>query len=828
MTGGWKIGLTFIASNLTHRAFSQLVRDATLAKGSVLELDQAVSALKTVGVLALGTFAVAASGAFLKAADSASKYQFQMLQLRQVLGQKADMAGIGNAVDRLVSGKSKTAFSQQEEVSMVRSLQGVGYSDKQIIKLLPIVSYAAEVQYFNSGKQLQPDDFVRLLMGPLRAYGYGDDKKIQSGETAQAVDDTLKAMGVAHISAGNIQTVEAYSGVLARTLGMSYPDVLRSIAVSTQAGVKPSMLGTSLRNVLLGFSPVGDIKNPNGHDAGLGHLGFLGKASIKNARVMFQEYNQMLAEHGMPAIDYKHMTAKAQETFAAKMLARSAPNSFEKVSLSMLAERLHGSLEHFKKLEGDAKGSSDFAFYVRKTFQKWAQGFVMLLATGGPEDLKRVDAQIKQQMNTADRAVEIRQTFEPMKTIFKNQLKTIFTKLGGVDVAGEIIPGGALDIVTHILGAFISMLDKVNEFGRTSPKAFAMIGTLLGVMGGAGTLVILAAATVAFGRLAASVLSAGAAAAGGTRTFWNEVFGGGVLPIGARGNSALTTAERLAARHEAEVSLHLGSKVVVAGLAHEGEQIVAASAIGGMLAPLTSKLGPMFVGLGSRLGLAGTMFARLGSILLNVGTWVARIAAFFLSWPVLIAVAIASIVLLWWNMPEKVGEVIGTVIGTIVNFFAWIVDGFKHLWSDGIWPALKSFGGMIKDHWLDILTGKKFQLGATPHGASAIDKFLTEAAAKWAATQHKAREAYDRTGAHGKQGNGTDGLTPAERKKAASAMGDQANIGITTTIHIHDAADPKRTAEMVGEHIYRNAQQAILNARGNIGAPQLAPSRFVG
>jgi len=662
MTGGWRIGITFMAANLTRSAFMQLSNDAIHSRSNIERLQSSINQLRVIGTAALAAFGVAAVSVFVKSAEAAGKFQEQLILLQQVTGAtNAQMIGIDNDITAQVVGKNAHNFSVTTEAGIVNAMRSRGYSLPQIHNLLGTVSDTAEAMYYQSGKTMQPAQATSNLWGSLRPWGYGAPGTEQA--TAKAADDTVKAMGVAHLTPANMVTIDALVGSIARSAGFKYEDYLGLVVALSQSNIPASKIGTGLRNFILGMGPKGDLAHgPQSHDAALMRLNFLGHTNTARARELFQDYNRDRVAHGLPGVDYQHMSAKRQEALAEQYFGMSMGNTFKggKMSSEQIANTLHADY-----LAAERKGPEALALFradIAKSFQKWAAGTVMQIAMQGPADLHRVHQQINQQMNSHDRAAQFRSMDLPaMQQMVGNAINTIMVKLGGAHGVTPIA-GSPLDLMMRGTRFVLDVLGGITDLMVKFPQATAWLGTFIGVAGLGGLAIsgaIALSAVIALGEQFVVT----AAEAGLSR----KMLLANILGFGPKLGGAVPAAEGFAQR---KFLADLGGATV-------------GGAEGGAVMTATSRLG------------------LLGRAIGSVGIAALRVVGFLTSWPVALAIAIASLAVIWWQLPYKFGYVLGFMVGTLETWGIRI----QEFWEGLFWGLLHIMTSIFS-HIPQIMAGK--------------------------------------------------------------------------------------------------------------------------
>jgi hypothetical protein len=685
MTGGWKISLAFVAQNLTSRAFSQMSYDALSSRKHVDELQRSVNSLRLVGVAALGGFGAAATNVFVQVGKSAANYQDQMLTLQQILGAtKEQMVGLDKAITGVTIGDNATIFNQVQASGIARALASRGFNINQIESLMPIAANAAEViTHRNPG--LSPEDSTRSMFGALRAFGYTDGSK----KTQDAVDTAIKAMSITHLSPAGMQQVEQYSGVISRVMNWSLQDVLRATVLGTQNGLTPQKVGTSMRNMFLGLIPKGDLDKPTGHDAAMAALGLLAPADLKRARALFSQYNNELASHGIPGVDYANMTvakrASLAEGYVERTMGNNAPN------LDTLVSHLHAA--YLAAAAPGGIGQAAFLAQITKFGQKWGTPYIAELAREGPDKLKGIDAQILKQQDAKSVAADYRNRDLLTQWIMVGkQRDTLMTRLGGAQ-GTEFITGSPAWIMQQGTKLLIAFLHQLGNLTNAFPRLTAWLGTTIGLLGLAGLAGAGLYTIMTLRQLTAAIWQMGAAAGLSKGGFVQTV-------LGFRGLPGAMSAERelangyVAVEGAGSLEFQRAMAMFRGGEAVEGGAVVASKAgFGAQVGMRFARMGEQFMGVMGKiatplmflmnpLGKVGGLFSKLAPVLETVGMWAARLLLGMISWPVAIAAIVATILTMLWKMPDKVGYIMGWLVGAVVHFAVVAGQAFMSLMTN--------------------------------------------------------------------------------------------------------------------------------------------------
>jgi hypothetical protein len=511
----WRVAVVFTAANLTGNAFRGIVRDAGAAEKAVDGNAAALHKLHGIAIGAFATLGVVGVAAFGAVADAASKYQLQMMLLQQQLGATDNqMTTIGKTIMSLSSGKGRTIFGMNDLSLMARNLQQSNLSAEQVNAVLPSVAYAAEIEKLRSGGNIDVGHFASNQGSTI--YGYGLAAPGKEKALAEFEDMYTRIASVSHVTSAGLQAFENQAGMYARIAGWSPNDFLESLGFLSQAGIKPQMAGTMVKNLLTNINPRANLTAhaANAQFNALTDLHLLTPADLKTAKTYGKYHAQAEAAIGMPGVDPSKMTAKQQEAYAEALMRVSVSSKMQGLGFSGMLAMFRESRDRMDKTFGKTKGDALFGTNMRTAFNLRGAPAGILMALTNPQAFAEFLKKIGQQKSLPVRAAEVRGTFQAEKDMLPSMLNTLMVQLGGAKPGGKTVAGSPLDIMTKLLGQIENFIGMVTDWGKANPTLIAQIGTLIGLIGVAGlggVLVLTIGAIVSFVSAVGTALGAFAA-----------------------------------------------------------------------------------------------------------------------------------------------------------------------------------------------------------------------------------------------------------------------------------------------------------------------------
>lgn len=334
----------------TEKAFG----DATQKTGA---FGKALSALQGIATKASGAFGkmtnklVESGAAYLAAAfgigaviNTLAGFETQMSGVAAVSGATGDeLEALRDTAKQL---GSTTEFSASQAAEGLKLLAMAGYNGRDAISTIPAVLDLATASTMDLGTAT---DYVASIMA---AFGLG----VQ--DAGRATDVLVAASNKANTDVSDLGEGMKYVGPVARALGISIEDTAAAMGILSNAGLKGSQAGTSLRGVLAALAnPTKTAREE------LQRLGI----SVKDVNPQFNDITSIIDKFAAAGIDasaaFKIFGMEATPALLSlvnnagdlKKLTGEMQNVAGESSriASMLRDNLGGSLNGFKSaLEG--------------------------------------------------------------------------------------------------------------------------------------------------------------------------------------------------------------------------------------------------------------------------------------------------------------------------------------------------------------------------------------------------------------------------------------------------------------------------------------------
>lgn len=201
--------------------------------------------LKTAATTITGT-AVALEGIGIAAVKAGSDFEAQMSRVKAVSGATGEE--FENLKNQAIKLGAETAFSSNEAAEGMENLAAAGFTTNEIIDAMPgLLDLAAA-----SGEDLANSSDIAA--STLRGFG------LEAGQAGHVADVLAENANRTNAAVSDTGEAMKYVAPLARTAGISFEETAAAIGIMSNAGIKGSQAGTTLRGALSRLSkPTNDM-----------------------------------------------------------------------------------------------------------------------------------------------------------------------------------------------------------------------------------------------------------------------------------------------------------------------------------------------------------------------------------------------------------------------------------------------------------------------------------------------------------------------------------------------------------------------------------------
>ena len=285
----------------------------------------------TTPLVAIGTAAV----------KVAVDFDHQMSRVKAISG------ATGGQFDKMKSQAidlgAKTQFSAREAAAGMENLASAGLKPQQIMKAMPGVLDLAAV---SGGNVAESAD---AAASALNAFGLSANK---SGHLA---DVYAKAAADTNAETADMAEAMKYAAPVAHSLGISLEDTAASIGIMSNAGIKGSQAGTTLRGAMSRLAKPTKVMQSTMKELGVSF--FDSQGQMKPMGTIIGELSGSMKGYDKKTKAAMLTTLFGKEALSGMMaLVDAGPNKFNKLSKGL--ENSDGSAKKMAKtMNDDAKGS---------------------------------------------------------------------------------------------------------------------------------------------------------------------------------------------------------------------------------------------------------------------------------------------------------------------------------------------------------------------------------------------------------------------------------------------------------------------------------------
>lgn len=402
--------------------------------------------LKTAATAITGT-TVAIEGIGFAAVKASSDFEAQMSRVKAISGATGEE--FEKLKDQAIKLGAETAFSSNEAAEGMENLAAAGFSTNEIIDAMPgLLDMAAA-----SGEDLANSSDIAA--STLRGFG------LEAGQAGHVADVLAENANRTNAAVSDTGEAMKYAAPLARAAGISFEETAAAIGIMSNAGIKGSQAGTTLRGVLSRLS-----KPTNDMTAAMDELGI----SFYDSNGKMKSLSEQV---GMMQDAFSGMTDEQKNNYLVTLYGQEALSGM----LALINEG-EGSLSELTKsyenCDGAAKKAAD-------TMQDNLKGAIEQLG-GSAESLgivfyESVSDSLKETAETATESI--------------NNITAAFEKGGldkAIETAGDEFANLAVKAAEHAPDMVDVAIDFVESFtkgiGKNKKKLTSAAGDMAKTLAG--------------------------------------------------------------------------------------------------------------------------------------------------------------------------------------------------------------------------------------------------------------------------------------------------------------------------------------------------------
>ena len=280
-------------------------------------------------------------GIGVAAAKIGGDFESQMSRVKAISG------ATGSSFDELrqqaIDLGAKTAFSAKESAAGMENLASAGFDSKEIMKAMPGLLDLAEVS--GGDVALASENAATALRG----------FNIDAGQSGHVADVFARAAADTNAEVGDMGEAMKYIAPVASSMGMSLEETAAAIGIMSDAGIKGSQAGTSLRGALSRLAKPTDEMQAKMDELGLSFYDSEGKMKpLKDQIGMLKDaFKGLTPEQQQNAL----VTLYGQESLSGMMaLIDKGPDKLGKLTESL--KNSDGAADKMAKTMQDNMNSS--------------------------------------------------------------------------------------------------------------------------------------------------------------------------------------------------------------------------------------------------------------------------------------------------------------------------------------------------------------------------------------------------------------------------------------------------------------------------------------
>ena len=213
--------------NTAGKAIEEFGNKITNVSDKVDKLGNTLTAGLTVPIAGLGTVAVATGNSF----------EAQMSRVQAIAGATKDE--FEQLTDQAIQLGAETSFSATEVAAGMENLASAGFTTNEIMEAMPgLLDLAA-----SSGAELATSS--EIAASAIRGFG------LEASEAGHIADVFAEAAARTNAQTEDMGEAMKYVAPVAKTVGLSIEETAAAIGIMSDAGIKGSQAGTTLRSGLV-------------------------------------------------------------------------------------------------------------------------------------------------------------------------------------------------------------------------------------------------------------------------------------------------------------------------------------------------------------------------------------------------------------------------------------------------------------------------------------------------------------------------------------------------------------------------------------------------
>lgn len=413
-----------------RRALSELktFQDKTTTAGQ--KISASLNALSYIGSDLTKNVTVPIVGIGTAAVKVAVDFDKQMSAVRAVSG--ATESDFESLRQKAIDLGADTAFSASEVAVAMTEMAKAGWSSQQIMEGMQGVLDATAA----SGEDLAT--VSTIIADAITTFG------LSASESTRVADLLSQAANAGTISVSDLGESLKYIGPVANTMGFSIEDVVTAITAMSQAGIKGSQAGTSLRSMFARL-----VKPTENVAIAMDQLGIV----LTDEQGNFKSMDTILSEMRKT---FSQLTPEQQAYYATVLAGQEG--------MSGLTSLLGMTQEEYDKVSESMKNATGTAEETAKVMQDNLAGAVEQLGgsleSAGIVIGQRLTPKIRKLTNFVDDAVDSFNSLDEEQQDTIVNLGLIAAAVGPVTLAGSKLLKG----ITTVGKGFVSVTSNISLF----------------------------------------------------------------------------------------------------------------------------------------------------------------------------------------------------------------------------------------------------------------------------------------------------------------------------------------------------------------------------
>lgn len=248
-------------------------KKVTNISGKIDNLGNTLTTRLTLPVLAIGTAAI----------TSGNDFEAQMSRVQAIAGATEDE--LKSLTDQAIQLGADTSFSASEAAAGMENLASAGFTTSEIMDAMPgLLDLAA-----SSGAELATAS--EIAASAIRGFG------LEASQSGHVADVFAEASARTNAQVEDMGEAMKYIAPVANTMGLKIEEVSAAIGIMSDAGIKGSQAGTSLRGALTRLTKPTDKMVDVMNDLGISFYDNEGKMkSLKDMIAMLEKATKGLTD----------------------------------------------------------------------------------------------------------------------------------------------------------------------------------------------------------------------------------------------------------------------------------------------------------------------------------------------------------------------------------------------------------------------------------------------------------------------------------------------------------------------------------------------------